>query len=43
MVNEFQTPRGGGAIPRLRGPDRAERILNHESFQRDLRGFHCNL
>jgi hypothetical protein len=25
------------------GPTREERILNHESFQRDLLGFHRNL
>jgi hypothetical protein len=43
MVNEFQTPRGAGTILRLRGPDRAQWILNYESFQPDLRGFRRNL
>jgi hypothetical protein len=43
MVNEFQTPRGAGTIFRFRGPDRAQQILNYESFQPDLRGFRRNL
>jgi hypothetical protein len=43
MVNEFQTPRGPQAIPHFVGPDRDKRILNHESFQRGLRGFHRDL
>jgi hypothetical protein len=43
MVNEFQTPRGAETIFRFSGPDRAQQILNYESFQPDLGGFRRNL
>jgi len=43
MVNEFQTPRGAAAMLRFRRANREKRILNHKSFQRDLRRFHRNL
>jgi hypothetical protein len=43
MVNEFQTPRTAETTLGFAGPDRAGRILNHESFQGDLGSFHRNL